>query len=65
MMPTAAWSKPLFTGQGLRKHLVELEALFVMSASRLGRVPQPGEFDFVVLDATKKVLALQSMSEPI
>ena len=65
MMPAAAWSKPLFTGQGLRKHLVELEALFMLGASRLGRVPQPGEVEFVVLDSTKKMLALQSMSEPI
>ena len=39
----------------------------MMSASRLGRVPQPGEHAYVVLDidGTKKVLALQSMSEPI
>ena len=65
MMPAAAWAKPLFTGQGLRKHLVELEALFLMGASRPGRVPQPGEHEYVVLDGTKKVLALQSMSEPI
>jgi hypothetical protein len=65
MMSASAWTKPLFMGQGLRKHLVELEALFILSASRLGRVPQPGEHAFVVLDATKKVLALQSVSEPI
>ena len=58
MNQTAGWSKPLFTGQGLRKHLVELEALFLMGASRLGRVPQPGEHEYGVLDATKKVLAL-------
>ena len=64
-MPTAAWAKPLFTCQGLRKHLMELEALFLMGASRPGRVPQPGEHEYVVLDGTKKVLALQSMSEPI
>ena len=36
-----------------------------MSASRLGRVSQSGEHEYVVLDATKKVPALQSMSEPI
>ena len=65
MMPATGWSNPLFTGQGLRKHLVELEALFLLGASRLGRVPQVGEHEYVVLDATKKVLALQSMSEPI
>ena len=65
MMTAAAWTKPLFMGQGLRKHLMELEALFILSASRLGRVPQPGEHAFVVLDETKKILALQSMSEPI
>ena len=65
MMPAAAWAKPLFTGQGLRKHLVELEALFLMGASRLGGVPQPGEHEYAVLDGTKKVLALQWMSEPI
>ena len=65
MMAAAAWTKPLFMGQGLRKHLVESEALFILSTSRLGRVPQPGEHAFVVLDATKNVLALQSMSEPI
>lgn len=64
-MPATGWAKPLFTGQGLRKHLVELEALFLLGASRLGRVPQVGEQEYVVLDATKKVLALQSMSEPI
>ena len=61
MMSAAAWTKPFFTRQGLRKHRVELEALIILSASRLGRVAQPGERAFVVLDDTKKVLALQSM----
>ena len=64
-MPSTAWSGPAFTGVGLRDHMAKVEETSITNASRLGRVPQAGEFEFVVLDTTKKTLLLQSCVQAV
>ena len=65
MMSSAAWAGPMFTGIGLRDHLPRVEEMFITNAAKLGRVPQAGEVEFVVLDITKKTLFLQSCVQAV
>ena len=65
MMSSAAWAGPVFTGIGLRGHLPRVEEMFITNAAKLGRVPQAGEVEFVVLDITKKTLFLQSCVQAV
>ena len=65
MMSSAAWAGPAFTGIGLRDHMPRVEEMFITNAAKLGRVPQAGEVEFVVLDITKKTLFLQSCVQAV
>ena len=42
-----------------------VEEMFITNAAKLGRVPQAGETEFVVLDITKKTLFLQSCVQAV
>ena len=39
--------------------------MFITNAAKLGRVPQLGEVEYVVLDITKKTLFLQSCVQAV
>jgi hypothetical protein len=64
-MSSTAWSGQAFTGVGLRDHMAKVEETFITNASKLGRVPQAGEVDWVVLDVVKKTLFLQSCVQAV
>ena len=64
-MASTAWPGPAFTGIGLRDHMDKVEETFITNASKLGRVPQAGEVEYVVLDVTKKTLFLQSCVQAV
>ena len=65
MMSSAAWAGPMFTGIGLRDHMPRIEEMFITNAAKLGRVPQAGEVEFVVMDIVKKTLFLQSCVQAV
>ena len=67
MVASTAWPGPAFKGIGLRDHMDKVEEVFVTNAAKLGRVPQVGETEYVVLDVTKKTstLFLQSFVQAV
>lgn len=64
-MACVAWPGLSFTGIGLRDHMAKVEEVFITNAAKLGRVPQVGETDYVVLDVTKKTHFLQSRVQAV